>query len=187
MIQIIAALGIIAWSLTRPKAKEIVQQLVEKETISLVSCPSGLCEIQEGFPLKDDCQYCGFCFDKEDIFKKAQKKTYTICDSQNNELEAFNLTAPIIINSDGEIKLKEFELEPKTIESLNDFAVIMHFAKLLNNYKGLSLEEGGLNLMFVDYWKLLGMSQDEAETLVYEQGQIPSNSTPLIHDFWTKL
>jgi hypothetical protein len=128
------------------------------------------------------------CYDKKDIYKEDQKSTFTIKQTlSEEELDSFFVTAPIIINTDGEIKFQEFELEPRTIESLNDFAVVMHFAKLLNSYKGLSLEEGGLNLMFVDYWILLGVNREEAETLVYEYGRIPNNTTPLIHNFWTKL
>ena len=195
MYQIAIALGIVVWQLS--KRQTSVQPEEKNDSIRSVEdlretqvCPSGLCEIQIGKGLKRDCMFCGLNIKKKDYLKEkteSESKVLTLEDTADlDELESFTVSAPIIINTEGGISYQEFELEPKTLEGLANFAVIMHFAKLFDYYDGLTLDEGGFSLMMVDYWKLLGLGQIESENLVYCQGRFPESHESLLYEFWFK-
>lgn len=193
MYRIVIAIAIAVWQLN----KRQVSVLVEDDSGAFVEdlretqvCPSGLCELPIGKSLQEDCRYCGLVIEKKDYLKEKAKldsKVITLEDTADlDELESFRVSAPIIINTEGGISYKEFEIEPKTLEGLTNFAIIMHFAKLFDYYDGLSLDEGGFSLMMIDYWKLLGLGQLESENLVYYQGRFPESHESLLYEFWFK-
>ena len=184
MIPILIPLAILTWYLTKESKEEIK---VEKEkSLETIICPAGLCDFDPKQNLEGTCLGCGICFSKKDYLKESNDKVYTIIDSEE-ELQSFVVTCPVIINTNGEVEYKEFELEPKTLDGLTTFGIVIHFSQLFNVYDGLSLDEGGYSKLFVDYWKLVGMNQAEAEELVYGQGKYPTNYNSLIKEFWTKI
>lgn len=197
MLPIVVALGIIAWQCNKKKQRSSFENndflgSVEALREEMQACPAGLCDLPVGMSLNSDCRMCGFCFEKRDYLYENAESDPTVTvkrlkdTAEIEELESFRISAPIIIDTNGGISYEEFEIEPKTLEGLVNFAKIMHFAMLFNIYDGLSLDEGGFSLMMVDYWKLLGLGQMEAEDLVYDQGRFPESHESLLYEFWFK-
>lgn len=178
---ILIPIALLTWYLVKDSKEELKPIIEELKT---VPCPTGLCDVLVGEKLTGECQGCGICWDKKDYLKESHKNVLEIADTE--EITPFRVSAPILISDQGDFEIQEYELEPKTLDSLTAFGVIIHNAKLFDCYDGLKLDEGGYSKLGIDYWKLLGLSQNDAEDLVY-QGKYPSNNDPLLQDFWTKI